>query len=146
MVRAPHHVVDTDGVSQANADGVLLEAQHDVAAEEVAREHAVLKPVNRLAVALAVCVVHGGEHVGLTFADWSTPAIPSGSQGALGAFDRTEEELRFALTEIGFYFIVNHGVPSGQIREVFRQAARFHAQPLETKLDIKLDKHSATCR
>src|SRR6266478_9405142 len=46
IVRAPHHVVphpgvDTDDVSQANADGVLLEAQHDVAAEEVAREYAV---------------------------------------------------------------------------------------------------------
>ena len=42
IVRAPHHVVDTDGVSQANADGVLLEAQHDVAAEEVARALATL--------------------------------------------------------------------------------------------------------
>jgi isopenicillin N synthase-like dioxygenase len=56
--------------------------------------------------------------------------------------DRTVEELRFALTEIGFYFIVNHGVPSGQIREVFRQVARFHAQPLEKKLEIKIDKHN----
>ena len=44
--------------------------------------------------------------------------------GAPGAIDRTAGELRFALTEIGFYFIVNHGVPSGQIREVFRQVAR----------------------
>ena len=26
VVRAPHHVVDTDDVSQANADGVLLQA------------------------------------------------------------------------------------------------------------------------
>jgi len=51
--------------------------------------------------------------------------------GAPGAIDRTAGELQFALTEIGFYFIVNHGVPSGQIREVFRQVARFHAQPLE---------------
>ena len=29
--------------------------------------------------------------------------------GAPGAIDRTAGELRFALTEIGFYFIVNHG-------------------------------------
>ncbi|TMJ57357.1 MAG: hypothetical protein E6G90_03140, partial [Alphaproteobacteria bacterium] len=50
--------------------------------------------------------------------------------GASGAIDRTAGEVRFALTEIGFYFIVNHGVPSGQVREVFRQVARFHAQPL----------------
>ena len=62
--------------------------------------------------------------------------------GALGAIDRTAEELRFALTEVGFYFIVNHGVASGQIREVFRQVARFHARPLEEKLEIKLDKHN----
>ena len=62
--------------------------------------------------------------------------------GAPGAIDRTAEELRFALTEIGFYFIVNHGVASGQIREVFRQVARFHARPLEEKLEIKLDKHN----
>jgi hypothetical protein len=30
--RVGHHFVDADDVSQANADGVLLEAQHDVAA------------------------------------------------------------------------------------------------------------------
>jgi len=41
IVRSPHHVVDADDVAQASADGVLLEAQHDVAAEEVARQHAV---------------------------------------------------------------------------------------------------------
>ena len=62
--------------------------------------------------------------------------------GAPGAIDRTAEELHFALTEIGFYFIVNHGVPSEQIQAVFRQAARFHALPLEKKLEVELDKHN----
>ena len=62
--------------------------------------------------------------------------------GAPGAIDRTAEELHFALTEIGFYFIVNHGVPSEQIQAVFRQAARFHALPLKEKLEVKLDKHN----
>ena len=62
--------------------------------------------------------------------------------GAAGAIDRTAEELHFALTEIGFYFIVNHGVPSEQIDSVFRQAARFHALPLEKKLEVRLDKHN----
>ena len=37
--------------------------------------------------------------------------------GEPGARERTAGELRFALTEIGFYFIVNHGVPETQIRE-----------------------------
>jgi isopenicillin N synthase-like dioxygenase len=62
--------------------------------------------------------------------------------GAPGAMDRAAGELRFALTEIGFYFIVNHGVPAALIREVFQEAARFHAQPLPKKLEIKLDKHN----
>jgi isopenicillin N synthase-like dioxygenase len=62
--------------------------------------------------------------------------------GAPGAIDRTAGDLRFALTEIGFYFIINHGVHSERIREVFRQVARFHAQPLEQKLEIKLDQHN----
>jgi hypothetical protein len=39
--RAPHHVIDPEDVAQANANGVLLEAQDDVAVEEVAREYAV---------------------------------------------------------------------------------------------------------
>jgi isopenicillin N synthase-like dioxygenase len=62
--------------------------------------------------------------------------------GAAGAINRTAEELRFALTEIGFYFLVNHGVPSEQIQAVFRQAARFHALPLQAKLEVRLDKHN----
>ncbi|UYN96371.1 MAG: isopenicillin N synthase family oxygenase [Enhydrobacter sp.] len=59
-----------------------------------------------------------------------------------GALDRTAKELRFALTEIGFYFIVNHGVPRELIASMFEQARRFHAQPLEKKLALKLDQNN----
>jgi isopenicillin N synthase-like dioxygenase len=62
--------------------------------------------------------------------------------GAPRAISRTAEELHFALTEIGFYFIVNHGVPPEQIDTVFRQAARFHALPLQKQLEVKLDRHN----
>jgi len=62
--------------------------------------------------------------------------------GAPDAIDRTAEELQFALTEIGFYFIVNHGVPPELVREVYRQAARFHALPVDRKLAIKIDRHN----
>jgi isopenicillin N synthase-like dioxygenase len=58
------------------------------------------------------------------------------------ALDRTARELRFALTEVGFYSIVNHGVPSALVREAYRQVARFHALPLDEKLKIKLDIHN----
>jgi isopenicillin N synthase-like dioxygenase len=62
--------------------------------------------------------------------------------GEAGALDRAASELRHALTEIGFYSIVNHGVPSALVHEVYRQVARFHARPLDEKLKIKLDKHN----
>jgi isopenicillin N synthase-like dioxygenase len=74
----------------------------------------------------------------------SIPVIDLGPYlaGVPDAIDPSAEELHFALTEIGFHFIVNHGVPSEQINAVFRQAARFHALPLEKKLEVKLDKHN----
>ena len=56
--------------------------------------------------------------------------------GEPGALDHAAAELRHALTEIGFYTIVNHGVPSALVHEVYRQVARFHAQPLGEKLKI----------
>ena len=62
--------------------------------------------------------------------------------GEEGAIDRTVAELRKVLTEIGFYFIVNHGVSQAQVRDIFHQAARFHAQPLEKKMDVRIDKHN----
>ena len=62
--------------------------------------------------------------------------------GEPGALDRTAGELRFALTEIGFYFIVNHGVPRALVRNTFHQAERFHAQPLERKMAVRIDRHN----
>src|SRR3954468_17521394 len=62
--------------------------------------------------------------------------------GEPGALDRTAKELRFALTEIGFYFIVKHGVPREKIRAALEQVMLFHAQPVEKKLALKIDPHS----
>ena len=62
--------------------------------------------------------------------------------GEPGALDCAAAELHHALTEIGFYSVVNHGVPSALVHEVYRQVARFHARPLDEKLRIKLDKHN----
>jgi isopenicillin N synthase-like dioxygenase len=62
--------------------------------------------------------------------------------GEPGAIDRTAAELKRALTEIGFYYIVNHGVPEQQIRDVYREAARFHALPVERKMDVRIDRHN----
>lgn len=54
--------------------------------------------------------------------------------GAAGALEAVAAELRQALTTLGFLSIVNHGVPWGQVEDVYHQAARYHALPLEAKL------------
>ncbi len=56
--------------------------------------------------------------------------------------EQAVRQLRFALREIGFYYIVNHGVPQKLIRETFAQAARFHGQPLDPKMRTRIDKHN----
>src|ERR1700758_985437 len=72
------------------------------------------------------------------------PVIDLGTYlaGEPGALDHAAAELPNALTEIVFSTIVNHGVPSALVHEVYRQVARFHARPLDEKLKIKLDKHN----
>jgi isopenicillin N synthase-like dioxygenase len=62
--------------------------------------------------------------------------------GAPEALDRTAAQLRVALTEIGFYFIVNHGVTAAEVRDIYRQAARFHALPLDEKMKVRIDRHN----
>jgi len=62
--------------------------------------------------------------------------------GEPGALDQAAGELRFALTEIGFYFVANHGVPPALVRDIYREAARFHRQPLDAKFAIRLDRNN----
>jgi isopenicillin N synthase-like dioxygenase len=61
--------------------------------------------------------------------------------GAPGALQRTAGELRYAMENVGFYFIINHGVPQALIDRTFAAAARFHAQPLQEKMKLKIDEN-----
>src|SRR5439155_21064645 len=62
--------------------------------------------------------------------------------GAPCAMDATAAALRDALERVGFFFIVNHGVPWALVSEVFAEARRFHALPLDEKLALKMSKHN----
>ncbi len=55
-----------------------------------------------------------------------------------GAMQRLAGALREALEHIGFFFIINHGVPQTLIDRVFAEAAHFHALPLEEKMALRL--------
>lgn len=59
--------------------------------------------------------------------------------GEPGALQRLGAELRRAFEQIGFYFIVGHGVPQSLVDSAFAEAKRFHDQALEDKLAIQVD-------
>jgi isopenicillin N synthase-like dioxygenase len=51
-------------------------------------------------------------------------------------------QLRHALEEVGFYFVINHGIPQTLIDSTFEAAERCHAQPEEAKLALKINRHN----
>src|SRR5438445_748568 len=61
--------------------------------------------------------------------------------GEPDAEQRLAEELRDACENIGFYFIVNHGVPTRLIDQAFAETARFHAQALADKMRLLINDH-----
>src|SRR5687767_14294032 len=62
--------------------------------------------------------------------------------GDSGAAEKAAAELRFAFENVGFYYLAGHGVPQSLIDATYEAAARFHAQPLESKLAVKVDEHN----
>ena len=57
--------------------------------------------------------------------------------GQPGAHARLARQLCHALENIGFYFIQGHGVPQSLMDAAFAQTARFHAQPLDSKMRLQ---------
>ena len=62
--------------------------------------------------------------------------------GTPGAKERLGAELRHVFENVGFYYVANHGVPQALIDDVFAAAKRFHDQPLEKKLEIRLNQYN----
>jgi len=62
--------------------------------------------------------------------------------GIPGALERCAAALRHAYEDVGFWFVAGHGVASDLVAAMFREAARFHALPLEAKLALKIDVHN----
>jgi hypothetical protein len=62
--------------------------------------------------------------------------------GAPGALEATAAELRDALEDVGFFIVVNHGVSPHLIERTFAEARRFHDQPLEAKMALRMNEHN----
>ena len=55
---------------------------------------------------------------------------------------RLGRELRHAFEHVGFWYLRGHGVPKSLIDAAFAECARFHAQPMEKKLALKINHHN----
>jgi isopenicillin N synthase-like dioxygenase len=49
-------------------------------------------------------------------------------------------DLRWIQEKIGFYYIINHGVPPNLIRRAIGQVRALHSLPMEEKIKLKVDK------
>jgi isopenicillin N synthase-like dioxygenase len=58
------------------------------------------------------------------------------------ALQSTARQIHDALTQIGFFVITGHGVPTALLEQTFTAAARLHALPMTTKLALKLNEHN----
>jgi isopenicillin N synthase-like dioxygenase len=67
------------------------------------------------------------------------PVIDLGDyvRGAPGALDRVASQLRYALENIGFLIVINHGVAADLIEGIVEQAQRFHSMPLAEKIKLE---------
>lgn len=67
------------------------------------------------------------------------PALDLGPflAGEPGAAERLAGELRYAQENIGFYFVINHGVDMALIRRGYAELERFFALPAEDKLKLR---------
>ena len=52
------------------------------------------------------------------------------------------DELSHLLERIGFFVIINHGLPDDLIAQAFAEAERFHAQPMEAKRALLMNEHN----
>ena len=62
--------------------------------------------------------------------------------GEPGELERLGAQLRHAFENVGFYYLRGHDIPENLIAAMFDQARRFHAQPLETKLHVRINEHN----
>lgn len=59
---------------------------------------------------------------------------------APGALDALAADLRFALENVGFFYLANHPIEQDLIDRMFEATKRFHALPLEEKMKVYLNR------
>lgn len=62
--------------------------------------------------------------------------------GASGAKQRLAADIAHVFEHVGFYFVINHGIAQSLIDDTFAAAKRFHDQPLEKKLEVRINEYN----
>ncbi len=62
--------------------------------------------------------------------------------GEPGALEHLAAQVRRACSEIGFFYVRNHGVPEPTIQSAFAASKRFHTLPLPEKLKLRLNENN----
>src|SRR3954453_16910108 len=62
--------------------------------------------------------------------------------GEPGALERVAAETRHACDNIGFFYAAGHGVPEELIDRAFAASRRFHALPVQRKLELRLNENN----
>ena len=62
--------------------------------------------------------------------------------GERGALQRLAAQVRDACENIGFFYVLGHGVDEVIIDRAFSASRRFHALPLDQKLEVKLNENN----
>ena len=60
-------------------------------------------------------------------------------RGSEVGLDAVAREIGAAARGVGFFYVVNHGVPASLIAEAFAQSRAFFARPVEEKLEVSMD-------
>jgi len=58
-----------------------------------------------------------------------------------GAIDDVARQIHRACTEIGFFFIVNHGMDAGIVERTFAASRQFFSLPFEEKMKARMNRH-----
>lgn len=66
------------------------------------------------------------------------PIIDLGRLSEPNGLQLTADDFRAAYSEIGFGAVVNHGISNTLLADLFNASKKFHALPLETKMQIAL--------
>src|SRR4051794_25404873 len=111
-----------------------------------------------MVAASAACIYNVGEAVrersmhlfqqhavkDLSAAAAKIPVIDYGPYfaGEPGALECLAEKVRHACEDVGFLYVLNHGVPQEIVDRAFAVSRRFHALPLEEKLNLSLNENN----